>query len=110
MGMDQEIEQEASRMADKVARDMAKLITDRSSSVGNATITINAGGPALWIALWFSTVACAIMLTIAVLSRNDLVDQSRRLDLANDKLSIILQWAPQLKDIVDKQIQQQKGK
>jgi hypothetical protein len=94
-------------MADRVVQDMARMIQDRSSS-GNATITINAGGPALWVAVWFSTLACAVMLTIAMLSRNDLVDQSRRLDLANDKLSIILQWAPDLKNIVDKQIQQQK--
>lgn len=100
---------EMRQLSEELAR--LRMAIDRiESSRGNSnqsTVSINAGGPALWVAVWFSTLACAVMLTIAMLSRNDLVDQSRRLDLANDKLSIILQWAPELKNIVDKQIQQQ---
>ena len=102
---------EMRQLSEELARLRVALDRIDSSKPNNsATISVNAGGPALWVAVWFSTLACAVMLTVAMLSRNDLVDQSRRLDLANDKLSIILQWAPQLKDIVDKQIQQQKGK
>lgn len=100
---------EMRQLSEELAR--LRMAIDRiESSRGNSNqsnVNINAGGPALWVAVWFSTLACAVMLTIAMLSRNDLVDQSRRLDLANDKLSIILQWAPELKNIVDKQIQQQ---
>lgn len=68
------------------------------------TLTINAGGVGVWIAVWIASICCAVMLTLSFVSRMDQIDQKRRLDLANDKLSVILQWAPELSKKVDDQI------
>lgn len=97
--MDQDIEQEAERMADKVARDMARLITDRSS-VGTATININAGGMGMMIALG----ACLLCMTVAIgcgfafiSSKQEINRQDQKIERMQDYLQNIYQQAPWLK-------------
>lgn len=81
------------------------------SSVGNTQIIkIDAGGAGVWAALWLASICCAVMLTLTFVSRADQIDQKRRIDLANDKLSVILQWAPELaKKVDDSTTNQKKG-
>jgi hypothetical protein len=86
------------------------------SGNGSSNVNINAGGPALWIAVWVCTICCILSLYIAWDSRQSeikqavaMAEQSRRLDNANDKLSIILQWAPKLAKEVDAEMDRKKG-
>jgi biopolymer transport protein ExbB/TolQ len=74
---------------------------------------MNAGSPAMWIAVWISTICCAIVVTMTWNWREDQTkqmissqEQARKLDNANDKLSIILQWAPKLAKEVDDEMKQ----
>jgi|ERR1700761_6326684 len=84
---------------------------NQSANSNSQTMTIDAGGPAVWFAVWIATVCCAVMLTLSMVSRADQIDQKRRLDVANDKLSVILQWAPELAKKVDAQVtKQEKGR
>lgn len=59
------------------------------------------------VAAWISSICCAIVLTIVVLSRIDQVDQGRKIDRLQDHETIILQYAPQLRD---KLLEMDKGK
>lgn len=76
---------------------------DAGSNSNISTMSVNAGPVGMWIAVWVATVCCAVMLTLSMVSRADQIDQKRRLDVANDKLSVILQWAPELAKKVDQQ-------
>jgi biopolymer transport protein ExbB/TolQ len=99
---------------EKTARDLQQLM-HQNRSIGNATQTfsVNAGSPAMWIAVWISTICCAIVVTMTWNWREDQTkqmissqEQARKLDNANDKLSIILQWAPKLAKEVDDEMKQ----
>jgi hypothetical protein len=72
-------------------------------------IKIDAGGFGVWAALWMASLCCAVMLTMTFVSRADQIDQKRRLDVANDKLSVILQWSPELAKKVDDSTNHTKG-
>jgi len=84
-----------------------------SRVVGNSTISVSAGNPAMWIAVWISTICCAIVVTMTWNWREEQTkqvvssaEQEHKLENANDKLSIILQWAPKLAKEVDDQMKQ----
>lgn len=94
------------RSLDATLREMLKAPT---SSGNTQIIKIDAGGFGVWAALWLASICCAVMLTITLVSRADQIDQKRRLDVANDKLSVILQWAPELAKKVDDSTNQKKG-
>jgi len=86
------------------------LMAERNNqNTSTQSITIDAGGPAVWVAVWIATVCCAVMLTLTFVSRADQIDQKRRIDVANDKLSVILQWAPDLAKKVDEQVTKQES-
>lgn len=119
--MDQEIEEEAARMADKVTQDMAKLIADRASSVGNATINLNASSIGN---RWISTLAI-VMFVMMVMNmafnlyvsnnqnstiseiKKDTRDSLGKMELnqnrQQDYLNIILQWSPELRKKIEEQ-------
>lgn len=107
---------EAAEKLTKAFNELSELILllrsdQQNTSTNSQTMTIDAGGPAVWFAVWIATVCCAVMLTLSMVSRADQIDQKRRLDVANDKLSVILQWAPELAKKVDAQVtKQEKGR
>jgi hypothetical protein len=61
--------------------------------VGNATITVNAGGVGVWVAV----TCCAVMLTIGIIGGFLYIDQSRKVDQMQDYLNAIYMQAPYLK-------------
>ncbi len=92
----------------KAFRDLDDTLKEHIRGTANTstsqTIAVNAGGPAVWIAVWIASLCCAVMLTLSMVSRADQIDEKRRVDLANDKLSVILQWAPDLAKKVDQTV------
>lgn len=86
------------------------------SNVANTNV-LHAGGIGLWIAVWVSTLCCAVMLFNSWNAREEQIRQSiadaemqRHIDNANDKLSIILQWAPHLAKEVDDEMKRRQEK
>jgi len=84
-----------------------------TATSGSQHFNVNAGNPAMWIAVWISTICCAIVVTMTWNWREDqtkqvilAAEQEHKLENANDKLSIILQWAPKLAKEVDDQMKQ----
>jgi hypothetical protein len=75
-----------------------------SGASNTQTLTLDTGSKALWVGVYISSICCAVVMTIAIMARGDQVDQARRLDLANDKLSVILQWSPELAKKVDQAV------
>jgi hypothetical protein len=86
-----------------------KAMVAPSVATNTQIIKVDAGGFGVWAALWLASICCAVMLTLTFVSRADQIDQKRRIDLANDKLSVILQWAPELAKKVDDSTSQSKG-
>ena len=87
-----------------------------NSSSSQALFNVNAGNPAMWIAVWISTICCAVVVTMTWNWREDqtkqmvsVAEQARKLDNANDKLSIILQWAPKLAKEVDDEMKRKEN-
>ena len=80
--------------------DLMRRAHTPSGTTNKQEIHLNAGG----IGIWICATLCLVMFVITLGIGWLYLDASRRLDVANDKLSIILQWAPQLRDIVDKSI------
>lgn len=101
---------EAAENLTKAFNELSELILllrrdqQANNSTNSQTMTIDAGGPAVWIAVWIASICCAVMLTLSMVSRSDQIDQKRRIDLANDKLSVVLQWAPELAKKVDQSV------
>ncbi len=90
--------------------------TPSNSSSSQALFNVNAGNPAMWIAVWISTICCAVVVTMTWNWREDqtkqmvsVAEQARKLDNANDKLSIILQWAPKLAKEVDDEMKRKEN-
>lgn len=92
------------------------LANTGNKAVGNATISVSAGNPAMWIAVWISTICCAVVATMTWNWREEqtkqvvaAAEQEHKLENANDKLSIILQWAPKLAKEVDDEMKQKEN-
>lgn len=64
-----------------------------ANSGNQSTITINAGGVAVWVA----TTACAVMLACNVFLAVLYVDQQRQIDGLQEYLSAVYMLAPSLK-------------
>lgn len=83
------------------------------------TTNINAGGVGLLIALLLCAFLAGLNLTQSARNaslavdmarmQNDINEVRRRNDLANDKLSVVLQWAPDLAKKVDASTNPKKG-
>lgn len=58
-----------------------------------ATITVNAGG----VAVWFAATCCAVALVASAFLALMVHDQAREIDRLNDYLSAIYMQAPQLR-------------
>ncbi len=81
------------------------------------TLSIDAGGKALWFVAFIATICCVVTFIVSLDQRDrnesmqlQLNDVSRKLDVAQDKLSIILQWAPNLRDEVNKEMKDRPAK
>src|ERR1700761_5805977 len=95
-------------------REVAELMYNSAGNKNTQTINVNAGGWGVLTALVM--VAFLAGLNIAQSSQQakmaaEMNDIRRRNDVANDKLSVILQWAPELAKKVDAQVtKQEKGR
>lgn len=95
------------RMVDSVD----KMANNQNTNTQNTTI--DTGSKFLWFAIWIATFCCVVMFIqnqndrdrLAVM-QSQLIDTSRKLDVAQDKLSIVLQWAPNLRDEVNKEMKE----
>lgn len=91
------LEQDMDRLEDLLSQ--AGRITGgpRSTTNGSATVQINAGGVAVWVA----ATACAVALSVSLFSGVVLgllyVDHSRKIDTLSDYVSAIYMQAPHLK-------------
>lgn len=91
---------------------LMQRLRDTPAPQTTQTTNINAGGVGVLIAL----LACAFLagLNLTQSANNaklaaEVNDIRRRNDLANDKLSIVLQWAPELAKKVDASTTTKKG-
>lgn len=97
---------------ERVEKILTKALDSHPKGNSNTqTLSIDAGGKALWFAVWLATVCCIVMFVMSLDQRDknqsmqiQLTDVSRKLDVAQDKLSIVLQWAPNLRDEVNKEM------
>lgn len=95
----------------------ALLEAQPRGNTNTQTTTIDAGSKALWFGLWLATTCCIVMFIMGLEQRDkidnmqvQLTDVSRKLDVAQDKLSIVLQWAPSLRDEVNKEMKDKEKK
>lgn len=95
----------------------ALLEAQPRGNTNTQTTTIDAGSKALWFGLWLATTCCIVMFIMGLEQRDkidnmqvQLTDVSRKLDVAQDKLSIVLQWAPNLRDEVNKEMKEKDKK
>jgi len=94
-------------------REVAELMYNSAGTKNTQTINVNAGGWGVLIALIM--VAFLAGLNISQASQQakmaaEMSDIRRRNDVANDKLSVILQWSPELAKKVDDSINQKGNK
>ena len=107
----QQLQRAADRM-DRIHHTAVELAANTIPHHASQTTTVNNGDRSRSVAIWVCSFCCLTMFFMAWTWREDQMkqaiqynDQSRRLDLANDKLSIILQWAPKLSKEVDDEMQ-----
>ena len=86
------MEDEIQRFERAVAR-FSEALASSSNSGNQSTITLNAGGVGVWIAVS----ACAVMLAINVALAVMLVNHDRKIDDMEHYINAIYQAAPQLK-------------
>lgn len=79
--------------------------------------TVNTSDKGRLIAVWICAFCCSAMAFMAwswheeqIKQAIQVADQNRRLDQANDRLSIVLQWAPHLSREVENEMNQRKGR
>jgi|ERR1700761_511066 len=96
-----------------------QLIKDQNATQNTNTqsLHLDAGSKMLWVAVWISTLCCVYMLgTTARMDdkvnemQSSQLEQARKLEADADRLSIILQWAPSLRDEVNREMERKKGK
>lgn len=113
---------EAAEKLTKAFNELSELIVlmrkeQKGNNTNTQTITLDAGGKLLWWALWIVTLCCVYMIG-STARMDDKVKQmqdrqledSRRLEADADRLSILLQWAPALRDEVNREMQKRRGK
>lgn len=86
-----------------ILQDLRKAMTDFKERRNNAQEIhqhVNAGGHAVWVVV----VMAAIIFTAAVLQGPRISNAERRLDRLDDYLSAIYQQVPDLKDKVEKNV------
>lgn len=93
MELEPEDVQKFSVALDKWVRTLETVKPNAGSGVGTATITINAGGIGVWIAV----TCCLVMLIIGLLGGFIYINQSRKIDQMQDYLNAIYMQAPYLK-------------
>lgn len=91
--------------------EVMRRLHEGQGNTNTQNMTIHYGTKAMWVAVWLATTACLIMYLQGQQDRDklaamqiQLIDTSRKLDVAQDKLSIVLQWAPTLRDEVNKEM------
>lgn len=89
----------------------ALLEAQPRGNTNTQTTTIDAGSKALWFGLWLATSCCIAMFFMFQADRDQLaqmqtkeLENSRKLEADADRLSILLQWAPNLRDEVNKEM------
>jgi hypothetical protein len=73
-------------------------------NASNANINVNAGG----VGTWLCCTACLIMLSMNMFLGYLYIDQSRKIDRLQDCINVVLQWAPQLKELVNQTVKENK--
>lgn len=84
---------------DKIDRMAGVASTNTNGTQNNATWNVNAGG----VGVWLCVTACAVMFALTVVLGVLFIDLSRKYDRMQDYYNIILQHAPELKDIIKKE-------
>lgn len=82
------MEDPTSVVAERIVRELVGM-----PSSNHATITVNAGGAAVWIA----ATCCLVMLVVFLIMLALFVDHSRKIDDLHDYLNVIYQVAPHLR-------------
>lgn len=100
--------QEMIRVCTALADRLEKLDLPRSAATHTTqTTNINAGGVGVLLALLACAFLAGLNITQAINNAKmsaEINDIRRRNDLANDKLSVVLQWSPELAKKVDDSI------
>lgn len=80
-----------------ITAQLAKMVEARqaetSTNANHATISINAGGLGVWIAI----TACLVMLAVNAILVVTLIDHGRQIDGLDDKLTATYMMAPHLR-------------
>lgn len=116
MTMDKEIQavdiEALRRSNDRLSAALEKRVPEASKSTNTTTqtITIDAGSKALWFALWLATICCVVMFIMGIDQRSQMSDMAKRNQENADRLSILLQWAPNLRDEINREMEKRKSK
>lgn len=81
-----------------------RRLSEQHGNTATQTINVNAGGWGILIALVMVAFLAGLNISQAASEAkmaSEISDIRRRNDVANDKLSVILQWAPELAKKVD---------
>jgi hypothetical protein len=122
MALDQEIQatdlEALRRSTDKLTAALERhvpLATPNNTTT--QTTSIDTGSKALWFGLWVTTTCCLVMFVMNWKQAEQITDmQNRWLELSRkdeantDRLAIILQWAPNLRDEVNREMEKRKTK
>jgi hypothetical protein len=108
-------DRELAEQLTKAFRDLDETLRTQLQEIhknnNTQTMTLDTGSRSMWFAVWLATLCCVVMFLQGQADRDklasmqvQLIDTSRKLDVAQDKLSIVLQWAPNLREEVNKEM------
>ena len=90
-------------------------LTATSNTNTNHNI-IDTGSKFLWIGLWLSMTCCIVMFVMSWKQTDEIssmramwLESSRKQEANADRMSIMLQWAPNLRDEVNKEMEKRNG-
>lgn len=89
------------------------LNTNAKGNTNTQTTTIDAGSKFLWFGLWLASTCCVVMFLMNLNQgrqieqmNQHMTEMARKLEADSDRLSILLQWAPNLRDEVNKEMKE----
>ena len=90
--------------------EVMRRLHEGQGNTNTQNMSIDVGSKALWIAVWICTICCVITLTAVIDIRSTEIENARKLEADADRLSILLQWAPNLRDEVNREMEKRKIK
>src|ERR1700761_5319226 len=99
------------------ALDRRAALLSPSNTTTTQNTTIDAGSKFIWLGLWLSITCCLVMFVMCWKQTEEIdamraqwLESARKQEANSDRLSILLQWAPNLRDEVNREMDKRKTK